>query len=292
MSRVLVLGGLGMLGHQLATVLHEHHSVTVAMRDAIEALPPAYPGVEVIGGVDLARGDAVRDLLKLPRWDVVVNAAGVIKHRMGSGEAVDAIAVNSLLPQRLAVACAAHGLRLIHFSTDCVFSGSRDSRRGEDGYRTGDSPDARDRYGLSKLLGEPDGPHCLCLRTSLIGRELRGHHGLVEWYLRQPGDTVKGYTQALFNGLTTAVAARLVDELIRDHPHLGGLWHVGSAPISKFSLLSLLHGAFPGSATVLAADEPYCDRRLDGSAFAERTGWRAPDWRTMVSALATGPQAA
>ena len=277
-----------MLGHQLAARLHRSHQVTVTVREAASALPRDYAPVAVLGGIDLGRGDAIQALLEHPRWDVVVNAAGVIKHRMTAQAAVEAIALNALLPQQLAAACVTGGMRLIHFSTDCVFSGAQDSTRGADGYRLGDLPDARDRYGLSKLLGEPDAPGCLCLRTSLIGRELRGFHGLLEWYLRQAGARVDGYANALFSGLTTVVAARLVNVLVREHPDLDGLWHVASEPISKFELLSLARQHFPDAAPVVAVDTPYCDRRLDGSAFAQRTGWIAPGWAQMLGELAAG----
>lgn len=290
MSRVLILGGLGMLGHRLAETLRERHSVSVTVREPADRLPPDYPQVDVIGGVDLCGDETLATLLTAPRWDVVVNAAGVIKHRAASDTtdqvAADTIAVNALLPHRLATACARHGTRLIHFSTDCVFSGDPAGVRGPQGYRAEDPTDARDLYGLSKLLGEVRGPGALCIRTSLIGPELRGHHGLLEWYLRQTEARVRGYTQALFTGLTTPVAARLVDFLIREQPGLRGLWHVAAEPISKHALLLQVRERFERGAPIDPWDGFRCDRRLDGSAFARQTGWRAPDWPTMIDELA------
>ena len=290
MARVLVLGGYGMLGHQLAASLSRSHDVAVTIRERPAALPGGYPRVAIIGDVDLREVRHVRSLLEDSHWDVVVNAAGVIKHRLVERGPSDAVAINSLLPRELASLCAGVGTRLIHFSTDCVFSGSKDSVRGPDGYRAEDAADARDLYGLSKLLGEPDVPGCLCIRTSLIGRELRGHHGLVEWYLRERSRQVPGFTRVWFNGLTTPVAARLIDELITRHVALEGLWHVGSEPVSKYTLLSMLHGHFEGCASVTADGGPYCDRRLDTSAFRAVTGWRAPAWSEMIRELAMPSQ--
>jgi dTDP-4-dehydrorhamnose reductase len=286
MSRVLILGGLGMLGHQLAATLNATHEVTVTMRDAVEQLPPRYPSVDVIGDIELRSSDTLAALFAAARWDVVINAAGVIKHRAEANDATQTIAINALLPHELAAACARNGMRLIHFSTDCVFSGATDSARGPQGYRIGDPPDARDLYGLSKLLGEVDGPGTLCLRTSLIGPELRGYRGLLDWYLRQTGARVRGYTQALFTGLTTPVAARLVDFLIREQPALQGLWHIASEPVSKYALLQAVRERFGRGAPIDRWDAFHCDRRLDGGAFRERTGWCAPGWPQMIDELA------
>lgn len=286
MSRVLILGGLGMLGHRLAATLRATHAVTITVRDAADRLPSDYPAVEVLDGIDLRDGRALDAMLAAARWEVVVNAAGVIKHRSEADDAAQAIAINALLPHQLAAACRRHRMRLIHFSTDCVFSGAADGLRGPSGYRVGDPTDARDLYGLSKLLGEVDGPGTLCLRTSLIGPELRGHHGLLDWYLRQPEAQVRGYTRALFTGLTTPVAARLVDFLIREQPTLEGLWHVAAEPISKYALLQAVRERYGRGAPIVPWDAFQCDRRLDGSAFRARTGWHAPAWPAMIDELA------
>lgn len=287
MSRVLILGGMGMLGHRLAACLHTGHEVSVTVREGVGELPGTYPEVDVIGGFDLRDTNRLGRLIEPDRWDVIVNAAGLIRQRPASRDTVvEAIAINSLLPQALGSLCVDAGTRLIHISTDCVFSGNESSQRGPDGYRPEDPPDARDTYGLSKLLGEVRLPGCLCLRVSMIGRELRGYYGLLEWYLREAEESVRGYRRALFTGFTTPVAARLVDSMIREFPALDGLWHVAADPISKFDLLTLVRERLGQGPVVLPDDRVYCDRRLDGSAFRERTGWRAPSWNEMIDELA------
>lgn len=286
MSRILVLGGLGMLGHRLAATLAEQHEAGITLRDPADALPRGYPDVEVIGDTDLRDAGCLTSILATGRWQVVVNAAGVIKQRNDSRLTAEMVAVNALLPHTLAELCATADIRFIHFSSDCVFSGSPDSLRGANGYRPDDPPDARDAYGLSKLLGEPDQRGCLTVRTSLIGRELRGHHGLLDWYLGEKRASVPGFTRALFTGLTTPVAARLVDFLVREHPDLDGLWHVAAAPISKYELLGLVRGHLSMGPDITPDPGFFCDRRLDGSAFRSRTGWRAPAWPAMIEELA------
>jgi dTDP-4-dehydrorhamnose reductase len=155
--------------------------------------------------------------------------------------------------------------------------------RGPNGYRESDLPDARDLYGMSKLLGEPPRP-TLVLRTSIIGRELHGHHGLVDWFLSQ-GGPVRGFTRALFTGLPTLQLAAVTATILRDHRDLQGVWHVAADAIDKCTLLNLIKASY-GRATVIEPHaEFYCDRRLDGGRFAEATGWKAPAWPQSIEAM-------
>ncbi|HVR50725.1 MAG TPA: SDR family oxidoreductase, partial [Pseudorhodoferax sp.] len=240
---------------------------------------------QLFAGIDLREDAALAHVLDAEPWEVVVNAAGVIKQRKDAADPVTTIAVNSLLPHRLAEACARRGMRLIHFSTDCVFSGRADSARGPQGYREADLPDSTDLYGASKRLGEPTEAGCLTLRTSIVGTELRTFASLTDWFLRQPAAEVRGFTQAWFSGIATPVAAALVATLIDEHPQLSGLYHVAAEPISKYALLRLMAARHRPDVAVRPDDALYCDRRLDGGAFAAQTGWRAPDWPAMVAML-------
>jgi len=135
-SRVLVIGGMGMLGHQLVRQLGQKHSVGATIRDAEPPSPYPIPGVTLFTGVDVTDDAKLVSILSA-NWDVVVNAAGMIKQRPDCADPVHTIAINSLLPHRLAAACRRYGARLIHFSTDCVFSGAAASQRGPAGYRVG-----------------------------------------------------------------------------------------------------------------------------------------------------------
>ena len=213
----------------------------------------------------------------------MINAVGVIKQRAEAQDAVASIRVNALLPHELAAACASAGARLIHLSTDCVFSGIKG------GQRESDAPDPPDLYGRSKWLGEPDAPHVLTLRTSMVGRELETRFGLVEWFLAQRGGSATGYRRAIFSGLTTIALARLIGELIEKHADLAGLWHVAAEPISKYELLKLLNSAYGSPVTLTPDDGFLCDRSLDGSRFRARTGFTAPSWPDMIAALHADP---
>src|SRR5207302_1910342 len=143
-----------------------------------------------------------------------------------------------LFPHRLANVCRAGGTRLIHISTDCVFSG----RKGM--YTEADISDAEDLYGRSKFLGEVDCPGRLTLRTSIIGPEMNTTHGLVGWFLSQRGSSVCGFRKAIYSGFTTLAMAQIIGHVLERHLGLQGLWQVSSNPISKYDLLALVNEVY------------------------------------------------
>ena len=284
MTRVLVLGGSGMLGHKLMQVLGARFETWASVRGdapcpaAAAILDPA----RTIAGVRVEEPATVARALDTSGASVVVNAIGIVKQ--AAKAAVPSIRVNALFPHELADACAARTARLVHVSTDCVFSGLRG------GYAEDDVPDASDLYGRSKLLGEVvDASHTLTLRTSIVGRELRGSNGLFEWFLSQRGARVRGFSRAVFSGLTTATLAELIADTIDRHPRLHGLWHVSASPIDKLTLLQRFRDAV-GVDVGLDPDESLViDRSLDSSRFRAATGWVPPSWDSMIAGLASDP---
>jgi dTDP-4-dehydrorhamnose reductase len=277
--RVLVLGAGGMLGHKLCQRLRGRFEVvgTVRGEPAAYAGYRALDGVELRGGVDAERVETVGQVLEAVRPDVAINAIGTVKQRAESKDPITAITVNALFPHQLARLCSGLGARVLHFSTDCVFAGSRGD------YREDDVADATDLYGRTKLLGELAGPGCLTLRTSIIGRELGGAQGLIEWFLSQRGGRVRGYARARFSGLTTPVLADLVGDLLERNRDLEGLWHVSAEPISKLDLLEIVNRVY-GTGVSIERDEALAlDRSLDSSRFRARTGFRPPGWETMIA---------
>jgi len=282
--RVLILGGSGMLGHKLVQTLKPRFEVWTTLRSGTAAY--GRTGLcemsRVIPGVDGHRFETIVSAFACARPAVVVNCIGIIKQVKAAKDPIESLTINALLPHRVAGLCAATGARLIHISTDCVFAGTRGS------YRESDVADAADLYGRSKLLGEVDAP-ALTLRTSIVGRELRGSTGLLEWFLSRAGGSADGYTRARFSGVTTPQLASVVGDLIERHAELSGLYHVAAAPISKHDLLLLIRDAFGLCVDVRPREEPAIDRTLDGSRFAAETGLRAPDWPAMVRSLAADP---
>jgi dTDP-4-dehydrorhamnose reductase len=283
MKRVLILGGGGMLGHKVWQVLRPRHDAVVTLRAdgrRHEALG-LFDRDRTIAPLDVSDAGAVAGVIVRVRPDVVVNCVGVVKQLPEARDAVVSITLNSLLPHQLAVACRDAGARLIHISTDCVFSGDRGA------YRETDKPDATDLYGRSKCLGEVSSAPGLTLRTSIIGRELSGTKGLVEWFLSNRGHSVRGYERAIFSGLTTGELALLLSEVIENHPDLSGLYHVSADAIDKMTLLRLLNESYAADVMIEPSSEVAIDRSLDSSRFRETTGWHPKSWPEMIHQMAS-----
>jgi dTDP-4-dehydrorhamnose reductase len=285
MMRILVIGGTGMLGHKLVQVLGAQFDVATTIRGGSSEIQllGIYDRHQLIDRVDLNDVESVRRAISAANPDVVINAAGVVKQVPESADAVLMLKVNAIFPQRLAELSFEHGFRLITISTDCVFSGNRGS------YSESDLPDARDLYGVSKLLGEVKYDNCLTIRTSIIGRELTDSHGLVEWFLSNRGKTVDGYVNAIYSGFPTVVLADIISNLVREHPKLQGIYHVSSDPISKFELLRLLDQYYDGDVGVKPSDVPVIDRSLDSSAFRKKTAFLPLTWDEMIYKMASDP---
>jgi len=273
--RLLVLGGDGMLGHELYRELRDHHETGVTLRQQRKEFSRDH----VFAGVDVRGGTRIEEVIAQFRPAAVVNCIGIVKQRPESEQAITSIEVNSLLPHRLALACRAAGAHLVQLSTDCVFSGERGN------YREEDRPDPVDVYGRSKLLGEVTGEGALTLRTSMIGLGLYRKTSLVDWFLAQKG-SVRGYRKAIFSGLTTRELSRVIRMVLEKHPQASGLYHLSAAPIDKYSLLVKLRERLGKSVDIAPVDEPRIDRSLDSTRFRRVFGYTPPGWDAMLDELA------
>jgi dTDP-4-dehydrorhamnose reductase len=283
--RVLVLGGAGMLGHKVCQVFRRRFDTWATVLPGYRA-PGGYQILDadhLLDGVDAFQLDTVVRAMAEVRPDAVINGIGIIKHLRAAKDPIVSLAINSLFPHQLANLCRACGCRLVHMSTDCVFSG----RKGM--YTEADVSDAEDLYGRTKYLGEVDAPGCLTVRTSIIGRELDTSNGLIEWFLAQKGGKVPGYRRAVFTGFTTAALARILADVLENHPQLSGLYHVSSDPITKFDLLSLVNEVYGLGIRIEPDCEFTCDRSLDSSRFRSASGFRPPTWEEMIQEMHRDP---
>jgi dTDP-4-dehydrorhamnose reductase len=286
--QVLVLGATGMLGHKMFQVLRGRFAdtwCTIRNPAADGALRRVglFQGEGVIGGVRADDFASLRTLLSDLKPQVVVNCIGIIKQRSQAKTAIPSITLNALLPHKLAETCQEWGGRLIHFSTDCVFSG----RRG--GYTEDDLADAEDLYGRTKYLGEVAADNAVTLRTSIIGRELTHHQSLLEWFLRQDHATVRGFTLARYSGTTTNRLAEVVGDIIEYHPALSGLYQVTGQTISKHDLLCLIRDAYKMDVEIIPDETVLCDRSMKGDRFRRATGHASPPWTELIAQLANDP---
>ena len=271
-----------MLGHKVLGVLSAKHETWGTTRPTAAPLlgRSGVPGERLVLTAGLPTGPELETILQRVGPDLVVNCIGAVKQVAAAQDPVAAITVNSLFPHQVALACAGAGARLLHISTDCVFSGA------SGGYSEAAVPDATDLYGRSKLLGEVVYEPHLTLRTSIVGRELAGAHGLVEWFLGERGGTVRGFRSAYFSGLTTLELARIIELVATDHRDLVGLFHVASARIDKDTLLRMVGEAFGTGTRIVPDDSVLIDRSLDGELFRRATGIAVPEWRRMIEDMA------
>jgi dTDP-4-dehydrorhamnose reductase len=269
-----------MLGHKLCQVLSAEALTFATFRGTAPDLSQFYGRIEPIPGVDALELESVSDAIARARPHVVVNAIGIVKQRSTATDPLLSISINSLFPHRLAKLCAAAGARLVHFSTDCVFSG----RRGA--YVEEDMPDPIDLYGRSKLLGEVDGRGALTIRTSIIGRELENMTGLLEWFLGQAGGRVRGFSGVRWSGVTTNFLSHTVARLVREAPDLFGVFHLSGPAISKYQLLVWLNDTLGTKTTIERDDSVVSDRSLVSDRFWSRSGFTRPEWPQMVGELA------
>jgi dTDP-4-dehydrorhamnose reductase len=278
-QRLLVLGVTGMLGSAMFRVLSKHHDVWGACRSGhLVGLLPEHLQNKVVTGVDVENPDSLVHVLGRVRPSVIVNCVGVVKQLRAADDPLIALPLNSLLPHRLAQLAALSGARLVHISTDCVFSGRTGS------YTESDVPDATDLYGQSKRWGEVDYENAVTLRTSIIGHELQGARSLLCWFLDQK-DSAKGFTRAVFSGLPTDELSRIIRDFVIPHPAMRGVYHVAAERIDKYTLLAKIARAYGKNILLIPDDGLVIDRSLSARRFEQATGYKAPPWDDLIQTM-------
>lgn len=280
--KILVIGTSGMLGHAVFRFLRQSSGFEVVGTIRNASVVRFFDDTErkhLIPDVDVLDPDRLAGVLSRVKPSVVINCAGLVKQLSGAKDPVVTLPINSLFPHRLARLSDIARARLIHVSTDCVFSGKKGN------YTEDDPADALDLYGRSKHLGEiVDYPHAVTLRTSIIGRELASTHSLIDWFLSQQ-QAVSGFSRAIFSGLPTNELARVIRDVVLPRKDLSGLYHVSARPISKLDLLRLVAEVYGKSIDITPVDEPVIDRSLNSNRFRRVTGYTAPEWRQLISDL-------
>ena len=280
--KILVLGISGMLGNVIFRYLSRNSNFeiygTVRTKKTLPFLTKKQLD-KVFFDFDVEHQDKLEELFCKIKPDVVINCVGVIKQLDSSSDPLVVIPINSLLPHRLARLCSFVNARLIHISTDCVFSG-KDGR-----YKENDFADADDLYGRSKFLGEVKAVGSITLRTSIIGHEVGTNHSLIDWFLSQ-SHQIKGYKNAIFSGLPTIEVAKVIEKYVIPNAEMSGLYHLAVNPISKYELLKLVAMVYKKKDVEIIADESFCiDRSLNAEKFCDKTGYTAPSWTELINEM-------
>ena len=280
-KNILILGVSGMLGSALFSKLpnvSDAYTLFGTYRGYAKT-PKLSDRMNLVKLDDVFNRDALLQILKVNKIDLVINAIGLIKQIGAELTKSDFVRINSWLPHYLMELCDEVGARFLEISTDCVFTG----QKGD--YSEDDNPDARDIYGLSKLLGEvSDNPNAVTIRTSIIGHESGRAASLVDWFLSQSGE-VKGFSKAVFSGFPTAFLGEIIGKHILPNPDLRGLYHVSANPIDKFSLLDLVARAYQHNVKLIPNDELVIDRSLNSSRFRAATGFVSPEWPELIDTM-------
>lgn len=279
MSKVLILGGTGMLGHTLFRYLSKDSELnvftTVRSPKKLSDWLPAERMRNVLGDVDVQQTDSLMKVFANLKPEIVINCIGIIKQLPEAADPLATISLNALLPHRIACLCSAVGARMIHISTDCVFAGEKGS------YEEDDFSDATDLYGKTKFLGEVTYAHCTTLRTSIIGHELNSSYGLVEWFLNQK-QKVRGFRKVIYSGLPTVELSQVIHDYVIPNPKMTGLYHISSNSISKYELLKLIAAQYDKKIEIEPDDSIQLDRSLNSVKFRTLTGYNPPTWSELV----------
>ena len=268
-KKVLVLGATGMAGHVVYYFLKE--SGKYQMSNVVFRTKLTDDSIVL----DVRDSHAVKKILEENKPDVIINCIGVLVR--GSQEHPDnAILLNAYFPHLLERIACEISVRVIHISTDCVFSGQKGY------YNETDFRDADDVYGRSKALGEIMNSKDLTIRTSIIGPELKSNgEGLFHWFMHQHGG-INGFKTAIWGGVTTLELAKMIDYVL-DRDITGLVQLSNGVRISKYDVLNLFKEVWGRTdITVLPYDGNGVDKSI---ARSEHLNYHVPEYREMLEEL-------
>jgi dTDP-4-dehydrorhamnose reductase len=241
--KIAILGSSGMLGGMVVRELSAKHEVVKIGRDRLAITEDLKALKDSLDGI---RG-----------FDYIINCIGAIKPRFSDPAMLGKnVVTNSIFPWLLAEHGKRSNTKVIHITTDCVYRGTRGK------YTEKSAWDADDNYGISKVLGEPT--NCMVLRTSIIGPEWDGNkRSLVEWLVSNKNGTVNGFTNHMWNGLTTLELAKCLDRIVTRDYYSDDCFHLFADDNTKYDMLKIMSDAWNLNITVKPVEDKIsCDRTL------------------------------
>ena len=207
-----------MIGHKIAQLLEQENNLFGTTRKTIG---PKKLGLKTSNLIkkDFDKNQSLGYLDNL-NLDIIIKCVGITTRRINDDNISNIKFINSRLPHLLDKWTEKNDKRLIHFSTDCVYSGKSGM------YTESDNPDAIDLYGKSKAIGEINNTKALTIRTSLIGREVFNHTELFEWLYKNKSGKVYGYENVYYSGLTTIRMSKILEKIINYYPDLQGVFNI------------------------------------------------------------------
>jgi len=282
--RVLILGVSGLIGHKIFQELSSSFEVFGTLHKSKELYGniPLFSGQNVIENIDVSEFEILKGVLYAINPDVILNCVGITKRKLDINNTSEILTINSVFPHQLANWAKINQKRVIHFSTDCVFDGEIGN------YKETSLTTAEDVYGRTKALGEINYKHTLTIRSSFIGQELFGKTELLDWFLSQNEKQIKGFRNTLYSGVSTIFMARVVKNIISNHPNLSGLYQLApEKPISKYDLLCIAKEAFNVKVEIIPEDEHVHLPTLNGSKLRYEMNLIVPSWQEMMNELSS-----
>jgi len=280
--KIIVLGATGMLGFGIfkSLSLNTKYDVYGTTR-SINKFKKFFSDEEqnkIINFDALDEEGHLQEIFREISPDYVINCIGLITQGdINNKSAIPFISLNSLFPHKVEKECCIHKAKLVHFSTDCVFSGLMGN------YSEKSIPDAVDYYGRSKLLGEVDHPPHLTIRTSIIGHELLTNKSLIDWFLSQ--NEVHGYENAVFSGLPVNHISEVLNNFVLGKDLPEGIYHLSGDPINKYELLKKVASVYEKNIKINRNTDYAVDKSLDSSRFKKITGYSSPSWDKLISGM-------
>lgn len=207
--------------------------------------------------------------------DMIINCIGIVKSEVKNISKYQVIKINSKLPNYLNKISSKLNFKLVHISTDCVFSGKNKINSEKSVTKP------LDLYGKSKLAGEFKSNTNIVIRTSIIGHEIDYKRGLLEWFLKQEG-SIFGFSKAFFSGLTTLELSKIIYEKIIFKKDLSGIYHVSGKKINKYNLLKKIRKIYNKKINIKKESKFSINRSLDSTRFISRTGYVKKNWDIMI----------
>jgi len=273
--KILILGVDGMIGHKIAQVLAINNEVTGTSRKEISSSDLGIKRATILNKdfiIDKSL-DFISDIMP----DVIINCVGITTRRINESNTNHLSLINSDLPKLINDWSMNNSIKMIHMSTDCVFSGKSGN------YLDDDIPDAEDIYGYSKSIGEINNNKTLTLRSSMIGREIYNHTELFEWLIKNKNGKIEGYDNVIYSGITTIRMAKIIDFILKENLNLSGIYNISSIPISKYDLLKLLINSFDLKIDISKTAQIKSNKVLISKKFTEITGIKTPNWTDLIS---------
>lgn len=282
--RILLLGGGGLVGNifikYYQNITNNKHDLgaTFSENQSIYDIQFNEKKVDTFFNVDAFNYKSILDSINTYKPDAILNTIGVTKQIANNNDPKLSIYLNSYFPHLLCATCNEKNIKLIHLSTDCIFSGSRGN------YSEEDIPDASDIYGKTKFLGELQTKNALTLRTSILGPEIRRFLGIYSWFIKQ-SNQVYGFDKAFFSGITSLELSKIIIFCLENCYDLTGIYNISSIKISKYELLNIVRDIKKLNIKIQKSANEIYDRSLNGAKFISETGYLCPSWEDMINEM-------